>query len=112
MNFNHDPFQEPTNKQTSTIKASLASQDDQLEALHATLTQAKHQSDHINAELHVHTDLLGQLNGRLEDTSSAFEEATRRVRKLYGELTEKRFGWTASVLIAFLTILLIYLILT
>ena len=111
MNFNYDPFDEQ-NKQSSTIKESLASQDEHLQALHSTLTAAKHQTEHINAELHAHNDLLRQLNGRLEGTSNAFEQATRRVRQLYGELTDRRFSWTASVLIAFLTILLIFLILT
>ncbi len=111
MDFNCDPF-EGQNKQSSTIKEILASQDEHLKALHSSLSAAKHQTEHLNAELSAHHELLDQLNGRVEGTAGAFEEATRRVRRLYGELTEKRFTWTATVLIAFLTILLIYLILT
>lgn len=112
MNFSYDPF-EDQNKQSHNyaLHHQLAAQDDQLSQLHSSLRAAHHQTHQLNAELSAHNELLQQLSGRMEQTEGAFGEATRRVRRLYGELTERRFTWTATVLIALLTILLIYLIL-
>ena len=113
MNYNQDPFdksQTNTNSYSSSVHDQLRVQDSHLKDLHDSLLQARSQTQTINAELAAHHELLDSLNGRMEGTVGAFEGATRRVRKLYAEMTEKRFTWTATFLIALLTVLLLILI--
>ena len=118
MNYNEDPFSVENNlynqpqAHQDQLKLHLKEQDDHLDHLHASLQQVRHQTDAINSELREHNELLGRIGSRMEETEDGFERARRRVRMVYAEMTEKRFGFTASVMIFILTVMLIILICT
>lgn len=114
MDYSEDPFTNqngPVHHQDQ-LKFQLEEQDLHLSHLHASLQQVRHQTDAINSELREHNELLGRLGERMEETEGSFQYATRRVRMMYGELTDRKFNWTASVMIFVLTILLIILLFT
>ncbi len=113
MNYNEDPFTSNSNNsgsQQDQLKLQLQEQDLHLSHLHESLQQVRHQTDAINSELREHNELLGRLGDQMEDTEGSFRSATKRVRVLYGELTDRKFNWTASVMIFVLTFLLIILL--
>jgi len=116
MNYNENPFSTDNPLYTSTtqdqLKLQLKEQDHHLDHLHSSLQQVRHQTDAINSELKEHNELLGRLGTRMEETEGGFERASRRVRALYGELTDRKFTWTASIMIFILTFLLIILLCT
>lgn len=116
MNYNEDPFsgEHPLYNPSvqDQLKIHLSAQDAHLDHIYSSLQQVRHQTDAINIELREHNELLVRLGERMDDTESGFERASRRVRLLYSELTDKKFTWTASVMIFVLTFLLIILLCT
>lgn len=114
MNYNEDPFSNDNSLYTGQdqLKLQLKEQDQHLDHLHSSLQLVRQQTDAINSELREHNDLLGRLGARMEDTEGGFEKASRRVRQLYGELTDRKFTWTATIMIFILTFLLIILLCT
>lgn len=114
MNYNENPFstENPLYPAQDQLKLHLKDQDDHLDQLHSTLQQVRHQTDAINTELKEHNELLGRLGERMDETEGGFVRASRRVRALYGELTDRKFTWTATIMIFILTFLLIILLCT
>lgn len=111
MNYNEDPFVIGGSQQDQ-LKLKLIEQDLHLSHLQESLQQVRHQTDAINSELREHNELLGRLGDQMDETEGSFLTATKRVRMIYGELTDRKFSWTASVMIFILTILLIILLCT
>ena len=113
MNYSEDPFSADSQLSGPTaLKQQLTEQDIHLDHLHTSLQQVRHQTDALHAELREHNDLLSRLSTQMDSTEGSFEGATRRVRKLYTELTGKQFNWTATALILVLSVLLIVLLCT
>mgnify|MGYP001809746293 CR=1 FL=1 len=114
MDYTENPFSTENSLYTTQdqLKHQLKAQDQHLDHLHSSLQQVRQQTDAINAELREHNELLGRLGQRMEETEGGFERATRRVRELYGELTDRKFTWTASIMIFILTFLLVILLCT
>lgn len=115
MNYNEDPFNNsPSNNPEAqgSLKLQIKEQDFHLDHLHGTLQEVRKQTDAINLELREHNELLGKLGDRMDETETSFEGASRRVRVLYGELTDRKFTWTATALIIILTFLLLILLCT
>ena len=115
MNYNEDPFSidnKAISSQQDQLKLQLQEQDLHLSHLHDSLQQVRHQTDAINTELREHNDLLGRLGEQMDDTEGSFQSATRRVRILYSQITDRKFNWTASIMIFVLTILLLILLCT
>ena len=117
MNYNEDPFSTNSSSTAAAphqdqLKLHLKEQDLHLDHLQSSLQQVRHQTDAINVELKEHNDLLGRLGERMEETEGGFERAGRKVRALYGELTDRKFTWTASIMIFILTFLLVILLCT
>lgn len=115
MNYTEDPFSRESsnsNYPNDQLKLHLAEQDLHLTHLQASLQQVRHQTDAINSELREHNELLGRLGEQMDATEGSFQTATRRVRLLYAEMTDRKFNWTASIMIIILTILLIILLFT
>lgn len=97
---------------SSGLKSQLQEQDFHLDHLQRSLRDARLQTDALHNELKEHNELLGRLGTRMDDTEGAFETASRRVKRLYTEITDRKFTWTAGVLIFVLTILLMILLFT
>lgn len=114
MNYTEDPFKinEGGGLRRDQLKEQINEQDVHLDNLHESLQQVRHQTDAIHAELLEHNNLLDRLSSRMDETEGTFEISTRRARKLYAELTDRQFSWTAGVLIFILTLLLIILLFT
>lgn len=113
MNYQEDPFRKNYNDPLfdgDHLNRKLSEQDFHLTNLHASLQEVKTQTTAINTELIEHNELLDRLGNRMEVTEGGFERATGRVKKLYKEMTDRQFTWTASILIFILTILLIFLL--
>ena len=122
MNYQEDPFIDRNkiennlnsglehNHDRDRLKCEIKEQDIQLDHLHSSLQQVRHQTTHLHTELNEHNELLDRLGHRMEITENGLEGVGRKVRKLYGELTDRKFTWTASALIFLLTILLFFLI--
>lgn len=128
MNYQEDPFVDRNKIENSNfsqtaadddknekydrdrLKCEIKEQDIHLNHLHSSLQQVRHQTTHLHTELHEHNELLDRLGHRMEITENGLEGVGRKVRKLYGELTDRKFTWTASALIFLLTILLFFLI--
>ena len=112
MNYQENPFDESNfpHNQNHQLKDQLAEQDVHLSHLHSSLLQVRHQTGLTNSELQEHNNLLNNLSNQIDNTEDSFTAASRKVRKLYTELTEKQFTWTASIMIFILTILLIFLL--
>ena len=113
MNYAEDPFKiNPEGRTRNQLTEQLTEQDLHLDHLHNSLQQVRHQTDAIHAELLEHNNLLDQLSTRMDETEGTFDGATKRAKKLYNELTDRKFNWTATVLIFVLTVLLIILLFT
>ena len=113
MNYQEDPFStlhDDNHSQGDQLKSQLVEQDVHLSHLHSTLQQVRHQTGLINDELQEHNDLLSHLATQMDQTEGSFQGASRKIRKLYTELTERQFTWTATIMIFILTILLIFLV--
>lgn len=113
MNHKEDPFNvndRESSLKSTQLKQQLTEQDLHLNHLHQTLQQVRHQTDTLHSELLEHNNLLDRLGSRMDDTEGSFDVATRRVKLLYKELTDKKFNFTATVLIFVLTILLVILL--
>lgn len=117
MDYQHDPIlgdhlNTGLPDGNSKLQDHLQGQDSQLNLLHLSLRQVHQQTALIHGELVQQHSMLTGLHTQFEETDSRLQRASFRLKRLYTELTDKKFTWTASFLIFIMFVLLIVLIVT
>ena len=90
----------------STMATAMREQDDMIDQLAAGVSQLKDQTQVIGDEARMHVNLLGEMEGNLEQAASGLDAETKRA----AELKEDRSVWRLQLIIAGESILLVLLI--